>query len=77
MKGPRPVAPSSPTEPHTTGSSPLEPQTEGGKEEKMEEPVLGVTEDEEEEEEEANADKTVNPTKGSLHVCRREIINSH
>ncbi|CAK6968222.1 zinc fingers and homeoboxes protein 3 [Scomber scombrus] len=61
-KGPRPVTPSSPNEPHTTGSSPLEPQTEGGKEEKMEEPVFGVTE---EEEEEANADKTVNPTKGT------------
>lgn len=59
--GPRPVAPGAATEPCTTGSSPLEPQTEGGKEEKMEESEFGVTE----EEEEADAEKTVNPTKGT------------
>lgn len=63
--GPRPVTPTAATEPQKTGSSPSEQQSEGGEEEKTEESVFGVTE----EEEEANADKTVNPTKGSLHVC--------
>ncbi|XP_035512000.1 zinc fingers and homeoboxes protein 3 [Morone saxatilis] len=59
--GPRPVAPGAAAEPRTTGSSPLEPQPGGGTEEKMEQSVCGVTT----EAEEANADVTVNPTKGS------------
>ena len=60
-----PVASSAAAEARTTGSSPLEPQPGGGMEEKMEQSVCGVTT----EMEEVNADKTVNPTKGSLHVC--------
>lgn len=58
--GPRPVAPDAAAEPRTTGSSPLEPQPGGGTEEKMEQSVCGVAAAEE-----ANADKTVNPTKGT------------
>lgn len=63
--GPIPVAPGAAAEPRTTGSSPLEPQPGGGTEEKMEQSVCGVAT----EAEEANTDKTVNPTKGSLHAC--------
>ncbi|XP_051280892.1 zinc fingers and homeoboxes protein 3 [Dicentrarchus labrax] len=59
--GPRPVAPGAAAEPRSTGSSPLEPQPGGGTEEKMEQSVCGVTT----EAEEANADVTVNPTKGT------------
>lgn len=64
--GPMPVTPG-PTaaEPQTAGSSPLEPQTGGGTEEKMEQSVCGVTKEEEQEQEQANADETVNLTKGT------------
>ncbi|XP_070696167.1 zinc fingers and homeoboxes protein 3 [Pempheris klunzingeri] len=58
---PRPVVQDAAAEPQTTGSSPLEPQPGGGTEEKMEQSVCGATK----EVEEANADKTVNPTKGT------------
>ncbi|XP_039655431.1 zinc fingers and homeoboxes protein 3 [Perca fluviatilis] len=58
---PRPVAPEAAAEPRTTGSSPMEPQPGGGTEEKMEQSVCGVAT----EAEEANADETVNPTKGT------------
>ncbi|XP_059189562.1 zinc fingers and homeoboxes protein 3 [Centropristis striata] len=60
--GPGPVAPDAAAEPQTAGSSPSEPQPGGGTEENMEQSVCGVAT---EEEEEANADKTVNPTKGT------------
>lgn len=60
-----PVASSAAAEAQTTGSSLLEPQPGGGTEEKMEQSVCGVTT----EVDEVNADKTVNPTKGSLHIC--------
>lgn len=46
-------------EPTRTGSCPLEPQPGGGTEEKMEQSVCGVSTETEE------ADKTVNPTKGT------------
>lgn len=46
-------------EPTRTGSSPLEPQPGGGTEEKMEQSVCDVSTEAEE------ADKTVNPTKGT------------
>ncbi len=62
--GPRPVAPGAAAEPRTSGTSPLEPQPGEGTEAKMEQSVCGVTT----EVEDASADKTVNPTKGSLHV---------
>ncbi|XP_049436795.1 zinc fingers and homeoboxes protein 3 [Epinephelus fuscoguttatus] len=64
--GAGPVVPDAAAEPQTAGSSPLEPQPGGGTEEKMEQSVCGVAaEAEVEEEEEANADMTVNSTKGT------------
>ncbi|XP_035501400.2 zinc fingers and homeoboxes protein 3 [Scophthalmus maximus] len=59
--GPGPVVPGVAAEPRTTGSSPLESQPGGGTEEKMEQSVCGVAADAEE----ADADETVNPTKGT------------
>ncbi|XP_040008392.1 zinc fingers and homeoboxes protein 3 isoform X2 [Xiphias gladius] len=61
VTGPRPVAPGVAAEPGTAGSSPLESQPGGGTEEKMEQSMCGVAT----EAEEANADETVNPTKGT------------
>ncbi|XP_037628047.1 zinc fingers and homeoboxes protein 3 [Sebastes umbrosus] len=58
---PSPGSPDAAAEPRSTGSSPLEPQPGGGTEEKMEQSVCGVAT----EAEEADADKTVNPTKGT------------
>lgn len=65
VTGAGPVAPDAAAEPQTAGSSPLEPQPGGGTEEKMEQSVCGVAAEAEEEEEDANADMTVNPTKGT------------
>lgn len=61
---PSPGSPDAAAEPRSTGSSSPEPQPGGGTEEKMEQSVCGVAT----EAEEADADKTVNPTKGSLLV---------
>ncbi|XP_076022474.1 zinc fingers and homeoboxes protein 3 [Genypterus blacodes] len=58
------VAPGTASEPQTTaacGSSPLEPQQGGGKEEKMEQSVCGVTN----QAEKADCDQTVNSTQGT------------
>lgn len=63
----RPVAPGVAAEPPTTGSSP--PELQAGGEEKMEASVCSVAT----EAEDANADETVNATKGNLHQCERKL----
>uniref|UniRef100_A0A3Q4HB45 Zinc fingers and homeoboxes 3b n=1 Tax=Neolamprologus brichardi TaxID=32507 RepID=A0A3Q4HB45_NEOBR len=67
--GTRPVAPGVAAEPPITGSSPPESQAGGGMEEKMEASVCSVAT----EAEDANADETVNATKGNLHQRERKL----
>lgn len=67
--GTRPVAPGVAAEPPTTGSSPPESQAGGGMEEKTEASVCSVAS----EAEDANADETVNATKGNIHQRERKL----